>query len=157
MRIFLTLLTAFLLLPTTGHAYLTPEDVLYGNTGTVDAPPNARGARAARAAQEAEYDARREQDDVDSAPAEEPEEESMEEPDEVLHGAPPAEEESALTPEEMRVLERMRDNDSVILSAPGTEVLHGGAPLADTGPETIIAMLLGACAIGWTLRMAMAK
>lgn len=173
MRIFLTFLALTLLVPLPTQAYLTPEEVLEEGD-FVEPPPNARGAKAARAAQEAEYDAR-------AAAEAEAEAESEAEDDDTdvpsgtiddLHGS--AEEEEVIDWEadgaelstedvrDERVLERVERNrldnmaqNGVILHGSAPEPLHGGAPLAPTGMGTVVAMLAGAAAIGFTLRKAL--
>lgn len=171
MRITLSILALALLAPLPAQAYLTPEEVLESGD-FVAPPPNARNAKAARAAQEAEYDAR--------AAREAANEESMEDDDwgpgsgtlDDLHGA--AEEEEVIDWEETgagidpetrrndRVLDRVERNrldnmavNGVVLHGSAPEPLHGGAPLAPTGMGTVVSLLVGAAAIGYTLRKAL--
>jgi len=174
MRIALSILALVLLMPLPAHAYLTPEEVLE-EEDYVTPPPNARNAKAARAAQEAEYDAR----DAEAAAAEEEEEEEEAAAGETpgsntiddLHGS--AEDEEVIDWEETggdldaderrdeRVLsrvERQRLDDmaaGVVLHGSAPEPLHGGAPLAPTGMGTVVSLLAGAAAIGYTLRKAL--
>ncbi len=168
MRILLTLLALALFAPLPAHAYLTPEEVLE-EEDLVAPPPNARGAAAARAAQEAEYDARA----AEEAATEEDTANDNGVPDgntiDDLHGSADEEEmidwesdDAGLNAEERRderVLDRVErnrlDDQGVILHGSATdEPLHGGAPLAPTGSGTIVAVLLIAGAIGYTLRKA---
>lgn len=173
MRITLSILALVLLAPLPAHAYLTPEEVLE-EEDYVAPPPNARNAKAARAAQEAEYDARAAREAEENA--------AVETPDDVdgpgsntiddLHGSADDWEEiidweetgSGLDPEErrnQRVLERVerqRLDDmaaGVVLHGSAPEPLHGGAPLAPTGMGTVVSLLVGAAAIGYTLRKAL--
>lgn len=164
MRIILTLLALAAFMPLPANAYLTPEEVLE-EEDLVAPPPNARNAAAARAAQEAEYDARAAEEAADDEAA-------VDETatDDGLHGAADEEEvidweEDEPTPDERhdaRVLERVERNR---LDDQGV-VLHGGAPpefaskgkgkgLAPTGTGTVLAVLLGLGAVGYTLRKAL--
>jgi hypothetical protein len=154
---------------------MTPEQVLE-EEDFVAPPPNARGAEAARAAQEAEYDARRDeqpgnttQGDATDLPADQMDDGNNTIDD--LHGSADDDvidwqaEDAGLTADQRhdeRVLERVERNrldamaqNGVILHGAAPEELHGGAPLAHTGSGTIVAVLLGAAAIGYTLRKAL--
>jgi hypothetical protein len=175
MRILLTFVALAALAPLPAHAYLTPEEVLEDGD-FVDAPPNARTAEAARAAQEAEYDARAAEEAEAEAEAADDEASPDGNTIDDLHGSADDGEEvidwdpegSDLTADERRderVLERVernrlddmaRNDDGVVLhGSAGEEPLHGGAPLAHTGSGTIAALLLGAVAVGYTLRKAL--
>lgn len=165
MRTLLTLLTLLTLVPLPTHAYVVPEDMLESGD-FFTAPPNARGAKAARAAQEAEYDARKAEDEAAEA-------EHLSNTIDDLHGAAPTDEVidwipdgSTLTPEERRdarVLDRVKrtrlegknDNGEILRGSAPTEPMHGGAPLAPTGMGTVVLLLSGAAAIGYTLRKAL--
>ncbi len=172
MRILFSFLALTLFLPLPAEAYLTPEEVL-GENDYVAPPPNARGAAAARAAQEAEYDAREEAE-------REAETETTDEDDEPtsgtlddLHGSAEEEEvidweqnDAGATAEERRderILDRIertrleqQGRDTVILHGSASdEPLHGGAPLAPTGPGAVVLLIAGTLAIGFTLRLAL--
>jgi len=124
----LTGLTAVLLLPGTAYAYVEPEDVLFGNGDILDDGSSSSRSSAA----------------VSS--------------DDGLHGAAP--DETVLTPREERILDRVgrlqqsSSAPSYYPPASQDETLHSGAPLAHTGPETVIALSLLAVAMGATLLMA---
>lgn len=176
MRILLSFLLLATLVPVPAHAYLTPEEVLEEGD-FVEPPPNARGAKAARQAQEATYDERAAAEaangitDTEAAEEDGPGAPGSDTIDD-LHGS--AEEDevidwttsdaSAQERRDDRVLDRVERNrlddmargGEVILhgSAPD-EQLHGGAPLAPTGPGTIAAVLAIAAAVGLTLRKAL--
>lgn len=112
---------AVLLLPGTVHAYVEPEDVLFGNEVAPD--DELHGAASSQRSSRA----------VSSASSEDD-----------LHGAAPDEGEY-LTPREERILQRIenRQYSSVpTYQAPSDDTLHSGAPLAHTGPETAIALAL---------------
>lgn len=157
MRFFLSL-TAFLILAVPhAHAYVTPEQMFSDDQIFVEPPPNARNAKAARAAQDAQHDAQ--QSSAVAEPDEENDVPATIDTIDDLHGAAEDEQtEPTLTADErrdQRILDRIDNN--TVLHAAGSETLHSGAPLADTGMGTIIAMLAGACAIGFTLRKAITR
>lgn len=167
MRLLLTLLALTCFLPQNAHAYLTPEEVLEAED-LVEAPPNARNAEAARAAQEARYDARAEHEGAEAEPASGTIDDLHGSADEVLVESIDWEPVgNDLTPEERRderVLERLertrlenqgREPAPVILHGSADEPLHGGAPLAPTGTGTIVLLLAGSLAVGFTLRLAL--
>lgn len=115
-----TFCLAVLLLPGTVHAYVEPEDVLFGNdVGTDD---GLHGAASSQPSSKA----------ASSASSED------------LHGAAPDGGEF-LTPREERILQRIENrqaSSAPTYQAPSDETLHSGAPLAHTGPETAIALAL---------------
>jgi len=123
---------AVLLLPGTVHAYVEPEDVLFGNDVIVDdglhgAASSQRSSRAASSASSEE-----------------------------LHSAAPTDGEF-LTPREERILERIENRQTTsapTYQAPSDDTLHSGAPLAHTGPETMIALALLAVAMVATVLFA---
>jgi len=120
-HILLTGLLAVLLIPGTANAYVEPEDVLYQNENDTVIGTSSSSSKAS----------------VSS--------------DDGLHGAAP--EPSGLTPREERILERIGQNQSAVYQPgqqPQEEVLHSGAPLAHTGPETVFALALLAVAVGTT-------
>ncbi len=175
MRILLSFLLLATLVPVPAHAYMTPEEVLQDGD-FVEPPPNARGAKAARAAQEAAYDERAAEEAAKGiTPTEAAEEDGPGAPGsdtiDDLHGSADQEDvidwnstdATAQEIHDQRVLDRVERNRldemanaGVILhgSAPD-EPLHGGAPLAPSGPGTIAAVLAIAAAVGLTLRKAL--
>lgn len=157
--------------PLPAQAYLTPEEVIESGD-FVDAPPNARGAKAARAAQEAEYDARA----ADQAARDEAADASTPPADNTIDGLHNAAADTeavdwnpagdGLTPDERRddrVLQRvernrlddMAQNGVVLRGSAPDEPLHGGAPLAPTGMGTVMAVLAVVAASAFTLGKAL--
>lgn len=127
----LTMMTAVLLLPGTAHAYLEPEDVLFGDIGSSD-DDGLHGAASSAPSSRARSSASSE---------------------EGLHGAAP--EQPGLTPREERILQRVENrqtSSAPTYQAPQNEVLHSGAPaMSHTGPETAIALALLAVTVLATL------
>lgn len=176
MRILLSFLLLAAFVPAPAHAYLTPEEVLQDGD-FVEPPPNARGAKAAREAQEATYDERASAEAAKGVTATEAAEEDGpgspgSDTIDDLHGSADTEDvidwnaDTATAQErhDERVLERVERNrldematgGEVILHGSATdEPLHGGAPLAPSGPGTIAAVLAIGAAIGITLRKAL--
>lgn len=169
-------LSLALMLPMQAHAYLSPEDVLYDDSGIyVAPPPNARSAADVQRAQQERSAARRqaewealfadqedEEEPVHAAAPEEPaEEDEQTQLEAILQKLSELEEaeNSDESRREERILERIEEeqlrqryglsNGGQVLG--GNEVLHSGAPLSDTGPGLILSLvtLLGASA--WTL------
>lgn len=169
-----SLALALLVMPTGALAYMTPEEVLTSdeNARFFDPPPNQRNTRAIADAQASSAAARRaaEQEALfgnsSSAAA-----------DEELHGAAPdesddellqqlldqlseqgaADDTSALSAADQRILDRVRDRQLELQIEQQAQVLasqqslHGGAPLSDTGMGTTIAIATLAGAGFWTL------
>lgn len=130
-----TLALSVLLLPGTVHAYVEPEDVLFGNEDTISTDDTLHGAASSAPSSRAASSA------VSS---------------EETHPAAP---DTGLTPEEQRILRRIENRNNAPAPADTTgqaEVLHSGAPLAHSGPETGIAVALLAVAIATTVRFARA-
>lgn len=171
-------------IPNVANAYLTPEEVLLENPflpGTTTlAPPNARAAQGRAdqqaAAAEADRNARQEayfgaQESLNpAAPAEGADNTPADDSElnqvlldlantlQQLQGGEgqvvaPA---GALTPEEERLLQRIRRNqlagDTTVLRAPNNEVLHSGAPLTDTGAGHWVLAIALAIGAGFVLR-----
>lgn len=129
-----TLALSVLLLPGTVHAYVEPEDVLFGNGDTISTDDPLHGAASSAPSSKA----------ASSASV-----------SEEVHSAAP---ESGLTPEEQRILRRIenRQNNPMPTNTDSAEVLHSGAPLAHSGPETTIAIVLLVIAVAATVRFARA-
>lgn len=126
-RFALSLALSVLLVPGTALAYVEPEDVLYQDDNSVTVGESSSSSSKAAAS-------------VSS--------------DDGLHGAAP--EESGLTPREERILQRIgnRLDSSAAYVPQQEEALHSGAPLAHTGPESVIALAVVLVAMGVTLFMA---
>lgn len=119
---------AVLLLPGTVHAYVEPEDVLFGNDVIVD--DGLHGAASSAPSSRASSS-------VSSVATE---------PDGTF-----------LTPREERILERIENRQTTsgpTYQVPSDDTLHSGAPLAHTGPETMIALALLAVAMVATVLFA---
>ena len=169
-------LSLVLLAPMQVHAYLEPEDVLYDDSNIyVSPPPNARSAADAQRAQQERSAARRAaeweelfaeeesaEEPVHAAAPEEPTDEAdqseLEAILEKLNELENAEETDA-SRREQRILERIEEEqlrrkyglsgDGEVLG--GNETLHSGAPLSDTGPATVVALLALVAACAWTM------
>lgn len=117
---------AVLLLPGTVHAYVEPEDVLFGNDDVI-VDDGLHGAASSAPSSKASSSA--------SSVATEPDG-------------------TFLTPREERILQRVENRQTgstPTYQAPSDDTLHSGAPLAHTGPETVIAIALLAVAVVTTL------
>lgn len=148
-----------LLVPTMAGAYMTPEEVLMNqdNLQYFTPPPSPRNTEAIQAAQQASAAARREREQealfgVSSSSAA-----SIAPTTSSAPAATTNEPVSTLTTEEQRILERVRTQQlnaeidervRVLVSQQG---LHSGAPLSDTGPETILVGFVLAGAGLWTV------
>ncbi len=110
----LTVLAAVLFLPGTVHAYVEPEDVLFGKDDVI-IDDGLHGAASSAPSSKASSS-------VSSVATE---------PDSTF-----------LTPREERILQRI-ENRQTTYQAPTGETLHSGAPaMSHTGPETAIALAL---------------
>lgn len=120
----LTVMAAVLFLPGTVHAYVEPEDVLFGNEVAPD--DGLHGAASSQRSSRATSSAVSSED---------------------LHGAAP--DEGYLTPREERILQRVENRQTTpTYQAPSDDTLHSGAPaMSHTGPETMIALTLLAIAM----------
>ncbi len=123
----LTVLAAVLFLPGTVHAYVEPEDVLFGKDDVI-IDDGLHGAASSAPSSKASSS-------VSSVATE---------PDGTF-----------LTPREERILQRIENRqDTPTYQAPSDGTLHSGAPLAHTGPETMIALALLAIAMVATVLFA---
>ncbi len=147
-----------LLIPGAALAYLSPEEVLSSdqNAGIYfDRPPTPRQAQAAQAAQQSSDAARRkaEQDALMMTSSA-----SSSSVDDTLHSAAPVDgSTTSLSATDQRILERVKADQmraeiearAQVLAS--QQSLHGGAPLANSGPaSTTIAFLLAGAGI-WTI------
>lgn len=112
---------AVLLLPGTVHAYVEPEDVLFGNDDVI-IDDGLHGAASSAPSSRASSS-------VSSVATE---------PDGTF-----------LTPREERILQRVENRQTTpTYQAPSDDTLHSGAPaMSHTGPETMIALTLLAIAM----------
>lgn len=160
------------LVPSTALAYVTPEEVLSEEDLSVrffEPPPSRRSIPDQQEASRLEAQQRREQIQQElynqqngTADAGQAQQEN----EEVLHGAAPEapampavqqQSQSGLSEREQRILERIsvrQENGGYVLQQAGNtvETLHGGAPLAETGPATVVATLAILVAGSITLR-----
>lgn len=150
----LTLTT--LLIPGVAFAYLSPEEVLSSdqNAGFYDPPPSPREAEAAQAAQQSsdaerrrlEQEALFQKSSMSSAGS-----------DDALHGAAPETDPASLSTTDQRILERVKAQQMQAEIEARAQVLasqqslHGGAPLANSGPASIVIAFVMAGAGIWTI------
>ncbi len=182
-RIFLALgiLLTSIASPLTAHAYVTPEEALDDEEFTTqffEPPPSPRTTqdvvndqqeRSAqrRAAEQAELNPSSSSsipmDDGthNAAPDEETDDDEIQKLIDALNelqgdeGTTDGEDESDVTAEELRLLQRIRSQEvsgNISARSDTDEVLHSGAPLSDTGPATILLTLAVVGAISETLR-----
>lgn len=162
------LLLTTLLVPMATFAYTSPEEVLNSdeNAGFYNPPPSPRHTQEIQAQQQASVAAWRaaqqqalfEKSSASSAAA-------SEDTDPFFHGAAPTEptygQTSGISATDQRILERVKAQQQqaemdaaiearvrVLTSQQG---LHSGAPLADSGPGTIISAFVLAGAGLWTI------
>lgn len=152
-----------LIVPTTTLAYMSPEEVLTSDQNQMyfDPPPSPRQTQQTQAQQQSSDAALRAQQQAalfsssSSAAA-------MQSSSEDLHGAAPGTtDQASSTPSQQdlidqRILERIKANQLAAQAQADAQVLasqqslHGGAPLASSGPGTDLALLLLAAAGVWT-------
>lgn len=147
------------MLPLAAHAYMSPEEVLYeeGTSGRFVPPPPSKRETADRKAAQQEQSAQRRAREQAAAFGSGS---SMQSSSQAAHEAAPeptdvTDEPVTLTPEQMRdqrILDRIKEAQLRAAFGGDDETLHGGAPLSETGPATVLITLAIAGAIGETWR-----
>ncbi|MBI5793917.1 hypothetical protein HZA87_02400 [Candidatus Uhrbacteria bacterium] len=173
-RTHILLALSLLALPTTAAAYLSPEEVLFSDSGQMyEAPPNHRTTGDRIDSQMLTSAERRKQEQainyanqhpalpeepVHAAPPEEPKPATLEDVLSAMQqtleklGSPEAQ--SDTSAEEMDAgmsIDSWEDPSTVQSAGDSTEVLHSGAPLNASGPGMWVAAIAVAGAVCWTM------
>ena len=155
------LLLVGLLAPTTMHAYLLPEDVLFSDKIDDYMPPQPRSSQVNVRSQQLISERRRNAEQEAIFAEQRPPEPVVEQVEEPMHAAAPeAPADTVAQRTNMRLLERIQERQDVLYleSELRRLGLHSGAPsgrpLAPTGPGTVAAIVTMFGAMGWTLKRA---